>query len=94
RPKQVGAWVAAARGKRRADVGIPDAAAYAMGWHAWWDSLQPKWRKKDKDGKWSVDECGEGGREWGSLYQCVVNGSLHIVASLYFWGCAVSGQDA
>ncbi|KAJ7669900.1 hypothetical protein DFH06DRAFT_1125309 [Mycena polygramma] len=36
----------------------------------WWDSLQPKWRKKGADGKWCTESgYGERGREWGPLYQ-------------------------
>ncbi|KAJ7835179.1 hypothetical protein B0H14DRAFT_2590444 [Mycena olivaceomarginata] len=57
---------------------------------AWWNSLQPVWRTKDVDGQWSVvGGYGDGGREWGPLYQWGINGVLSIVASLYFWGRAV-----
>ncbi|KAJ7919706.1 hypothetical protein B0H13DRAFT_1523398, partial [Mycena leptocephala] len=91
RPTQVGNWVAGLRGKRKCDVAVPNPADYAAGWQRWWDSLQPAWRKKGKDGKWTTDEYGEGGREWGPLYQWGVNGMLNVVASLYFWGSAVAG---
>ncbi|KAJ7436520.1 hypothetical protein B0H11DRAFT_1754793 [Mycena galericulata] len=94
RPKQVGSWISAARGTRgSADPKVTDPEAYAVEWQAWWDALQPAWRKKDDDGKWSVTGGYGGGKEWGALYQWGVNGTLSIVASLYFWGCAV-GENA
>ncbi|KAJ7601397.1 hypothetical protein DFH06DRAFT_1026141, partial [Mycena polygramma] len=95
RPKQVGNWINAGRGKRPADVAIPDHAAYATGWQVWWDSLQPAWRKRDKDGKWSTEGgYGKDGTDWGPLYQWGVNGVLNLIASLYFWGSSlVSGGE-
>ncbi|KAJ7713595.1 hypothetical protein B0H14DRAFT_2644752 [Mycena olivaceomarginata] len=69
RPKQVGAWITNARGKRGTTPAVPDPATYAVEWQGWWDSLQPEWRRKEGDGRWSVTEgYGEGGREWGLLY--------------------------
>ncbi|KAJ7882979.1 hypothetical protein B0H14DRAFT_3751569, partial [Mycena olivaceomarginata] len=66
RPKQVGVWIG--RSRRGTEPTVDDPAAYAVQWQAWWDSLQPAWRKKDDDGQWSVTGgYGEGGREWGPL---------------------------
>ncbi|KAJ7932989.1 hypothetical protein B0H13DRAFT_2307260 [Mycena leptocephala] len=49
--------------------------------------------KKGDDGEWSVvGGYGAGGREWGPLYQWGTNGTLTLVASLYFWG-SVLGDD-
>ncbi|KAJ7138902.1 hypothetical protein C8R46DRAFT_921821 [Mycena filopes] len=94
RPKVVGRWVADGRQKKaRTDLSVTDAAAYAVEWQAWWDALQPKWRKKGSDGKWSLDGYGDGA-EWGPLYQWGVNGILNLVVSLYFWGCSIVGNDA
>ncbi|KAK6969476.1 hypothetical protein R3P38DRAFT_3243181 [Favolaschia claudopus] len=60
---------------------------------SWWDSLQPAWREKDGDGRWSVVKgYGAGGREWGPLYHWGVNGVLSLVASLYCWGRAVQAD--
>ncbi|KAJ7435121.1 hypothetical protein B0H11DRAFT_2295729 [Mycena galericulata] len=90
RPKQVGMWIAAARGKRGgADPKVPNPAAYEVEWKGWWESLQPAWRKKDDNGAWITEEYGEAGKEWGPLTQWGVNGTLSILMSLYFWGCAV-----
>jgi hypothetical protein len=36
---------------------------------------------------------GVNGNEWGPLYQWGVNGMLSLVASLFFWGCAVRQSD-
>ncbi|KAJ6524929.1 hypothetical protein B0H19DRAFT_880086, partial [Mycena capillaripes] len=90
RPKPVGEWIA--KNRTRAPI-IADPVAYAAQWQLWWDSLQPTWRKKGSDEEWSiVDGYGQDGREWGQLYQWGVNGTLTLVASLYFWGC-VLGED-
>ncbi|KAK6992781.1 hypothetical protein R3P38DRAFT_3429464 [Favolaschia claudopus] len=90
RPKQLGPWIT--RG-RRTEFSVEDPIEYSAQWQAWWDSLQPAWRKRGTDGCWEVENgYGEGGREWGSLYQWGVNGVLTIVASLYFWGRAVGDR--
>ncbi|KAJ7847483.1 hypothetical protein B0H14DRAFT_2342610 [Mycena olivaceomarginata] len=93
RPKQVGIWVSSSRGRKLYDASIPDIGQYAMVWQTWWDSLQPGWRKKGQDGNWERNSYGEGGREWGPLYQWGVNGTLNIVVSLYFWGVALKGKS-
>ncbi|KAJ7487164.1 hypothetical protein FB451DRAFT_1228881 [Mycena latifolia] len=87
----VGSWIGAGRGKRGgAAVEVTDPVAYAVEWQGWWDSLEPGWRRRDADGRWNVvNGYGEKGREWGPLYRWGVNGMLSVVASLYFWGCAV-----
>jgi hypothetical protein len=85
-------WIAKGRGARVPT--IADPGAYAAQWRIWWDSLQPAWRKKGDDGEWSlVGGYGAGGREWGSLYQWGTNGTLTLVASLYFWGCVLGDDD-
>jgi hypothetical protein len=57
-------------------------------WSAWWDSLQPGWRRHDRDGKWMAggDAVYGGNKEWGFLDRPGPNGCLSVVASLYFWG--------
>ena len=93
RPAQVGVWVAAGRGKRVPPV-VTDVAAYAAQWGLWWDVLQPKWRKQDGKGAWIAGgEYGGTGQDWGPLYVWGVNGTLTLLASLYFWGCAVTDPD-
>ncbi|KAJ7468411.1 hypothetical protein B0H11DRAFT_2305430 [Mycena galericulata] len=95
RPKQVGTWISSARGTRgTADPKVLDPAKYAVEWQEWWNSLQPEWRKKDADGMWSTTGgYGKDGKEWGPLYQWGVNGTLSLLASLYFWGSAIRGDS-
>ncbi|KAJ7903971.1 hypothetical protein B0H13DRAFT_2334985 [Mycena leptocephala] len=94
RPEIITTWISRLRGKRTCDTSIADPAAYAVTWQNWWDTLQPKWRKKDTDGAWSMTGgYGPNGNEWGPLYQWGVNGTLSLVASLFFWGCAVCQSD-
>ncbi|KAJ7774520.1 hypothetical protein DFH07DRAFT_732692 [Mycena maculata] len=94
RPTQVTAWIGSARGKRACDTSVPNPTAYAAKWQKWWDSLQPAWRERAEDGTWAVTGgYGANGKEWGLLYQWGVNGTLSIVASLLFWGCAVREDD-
>ncbi|KAJ7836828.1 hypothetical protein B0H13DRAFT_1651900, partial [Mycena leptocephala] len=94
RPEHVSAWISKnLRGKRGVEPRVTDPHVYAALWQQWWDSLQPSWRKKETDGRWSVEAYGEAGREWGPLYQWGVNGTLSILASLYFWGRAVSSGE-
>ncbi|KAJ7886984.1 hypothetical protein B0H13DRAFT_1627685 [Mycena leptocephala] len=86
RPEQVSTWISKnLRGKRGLEPRVTDPRAYAAQWQRWWDSLQPSWREKETDGRWSIEAYGEAGREWGPLYQWGVNGTLSILASLYFW---------
>ncbi|KAJ7707872.1 hypothetical protein B0H14DRAFT_2415488, partial [Mycena olivaceomarginata] len=90
RPKQVTAWIG---GRRTVRPDVADPVEYTAQWQMWWDSLQPAWRRRESDGTWSTTGgYGEGGREWGPLYQWGVNGILSLVASLYFWGCAIYEQ--
>ncbi|KAJ7741396.1 hypothetical protein DFH07DRAFT_705624, partial [Mycena maculata] len=93
RPEQVGRWITAARGRRnQPDPVVHDTEKYGIQWWRWWDSLQPEWRTKEPDRKtWVVG--GEYGADWDSLAYWGVNGLLSVVASLYFWGCAVAGEE-
>ncbi|KAJ7661908.1 hypothetical protein DFH06DRAFT_987564 [Mycena polygramma] len=95
RPTQVDTWISRGRGKRTGDYRVRDPTAYAVGWQQWWDSLQPKWRTRASDGVWSTDDRygGASGQEWGVLYTWGANGTLSVVASLYFWGLAVYERE-
>ncbi|KAJ7612878.1 hypothetical protein B0H17DRAFT_1153271 [Mycena rosella] len=89
-PAQLGAWIAGGRGRRGSMPVISDITLFAEKWGSWWASLQPGWREKGRDRKWPIGgEYGGGGKEWGPLYQWGVNGTLTLLAALYFWGCAV-----
>ncbi|KAJ7717078.1 hypothetical protein DFH07DRAFT_715076, partial [Mycena maculata] len=88
RPKQVSQWIQGARGHRGQPAPIVTKPREYKGiWWGWWDSLQPEWRKKGEDGTWEV---GESYGEWDdALLHWGPNGLLSVIASLYFWGCAV-----
>jgi hypothetical protein len=88
RPGQVTRWIASQRGKRVADIAVPDPVLYAKEWKTWWDFLQPKWRVRGSDERWTVG--GPYGSDWEELFQWGVNGVVSLLAALYFWGSAIS----
>ncbi|KAJ7123802.1 hypothetical protein C8R43DRAFT_958954 [Mycena crocata] len=91
RPKEVGIWINKQRGKIPE---VKEVGEYAAAWRIWWASLQPAWRVMGSDGRWEVTGgYGPDGKEWGPLFRWGVNGTLSIVASLYFWGCALPDSD-
>ncbi|KAJ7030236.1 hypothetical protein C8F04DRAFT_961982 [Mycena alexandri] len=88
RPEQVNRWIHCGRGRKgRPDMTVRNPAEYGRQWWAWWDTLQPAWRGKDSAGAWLI--AGSYGKEWDELMFWGQNGVLSVVASLYFWGCAV-----
>ncbi|KAJ7205085.1 hypothetical protein C8J57DRAFT_1259102 [Mycena rebaudengoi] len=87
---QVSRWIASQRGRRVADMAVPDPVVYAKEWQTWWDGLQPKWRVRGGDSRWTVG--GIYGTEWEDLFQWGVNGVLSLLVALYFWGCAIIGS--
>ncbi|KAJ7168774.1 hypothetical protein C8R46DRAFT_897828, partial [Mycena filopes] len=94
RPLEVTTWINAGRGTRSKnvyDAGIRDVGDYGTRWRAWWDSLQPEWRKKDKHGARKVYSEYDEGMDWDTLASRGPNGTLSVVASLYFWGSACEG---
>ncbi|KAJ7152153.1 hypothetical protein C8R43DRAFT_1127235 [Mycena crocata] len=97
RPTQVSEWIKNLRGKRGDEekTRVMDPAQYEQQWKVWWATLQPKWRVRGADGEWVAEGTyGPDGKEWGPLYRWGVNGTLSILASLYFWGCAVVDDNA
>ncbi|KAJ7034641.1 hypothetical protein C8F04DRAFT_956079 [Mycena alexandri] len=85
RPEVVGAWIKGGRGRKAKKIPvIKKLQTYAKDWQAWWDSLQPKWRKRNSHGQWEIG--GEYGEDWGTLDCPGVNGLISVAASLYFWG--------
>ncbi|KAJ7429028.1 hypothetical protein B0H11DRAFT_1770390 [Mycena galericulata] len=95
RPAEVQAWIRAGRGLRVKgdyDAGIVDLEDYGKRWAAWWDSLQPTWRKRGADGQWVIGE--SYGEEWDTLWFPGQNGCASLVASLYFWGASKRAMGA
>ncbi|KAJ7145440.1 hypothetical protein C8R43DRAFT_890497 [Mycena crocata] len=90
RPTELKTWIAYKWGKTGPNPIVTDPSAYTSKWQGWWDTLQPAWREKDDTGVWVAQGAyGPDGKEWGELYRWGVNGTLTIVAYLYFWGIAV-----
>ncbi|KAJ7755925.1 hypothetical protein B0H16DRAFT_1458450 [Mycena metata] len=85
------------KGDNTAVVDLADLATYAVGWQLWRDLLQPEWRTKDKGRRWHmVHDFGVRSRRQrhvGPVVQVGVNGTLTIVASLYFCGLGVQAAD-
>ncbi|KAJ7711704.1 hypothetical protein B0H16DRAFT_1343495 [Mycena metata] len=89
RPQQIQKWISRGRSKVKKVPAIDDLAAYAKEWTAWWDALQPEWRKRDhRSGQWAMGGDVEYGPDdkWGDLDAPGPNGCLSLVAGLYFWG--------
>ncbi|KAJ7633593.1 hypothetical protein DFH06DRAFT_1004174 [Mycena polygramma] len=89
RPDEVSVWIRGARGvKMKALPKVVKLEAYATQWWKWWDELQPAWRQRGEDGKWVVG--GGYGTDFGKLDCSGPNGTICIVAALYFWGSSTS----
>ncbi|KAJ7887728.1 hypothetical protein B0H13DRAFT_1627396, partial [Mycena leptocephala] len=88
RPVQLHDWIRTGCTRSKKIPVVLDVAKYADEWQGWWDSLQPEWRTKTRNGKWMVggDASYGGNTEWGVLDRPGPNGCLSVVASLYFWG--------
>ncbi|KAJ7983071.1 hypothetical protein DFH06DRAFT_977918, partial [Mycena polygramma] len=94
RPVEVKLWIGKARGVRSQhayDAGISNVEEYVERWNAWWDFIQPSWRKRDAAG-WKIHEAYDEKWDWGTLAMKGPNGVLNLVASLYFWGAAARGD--
>lgn len=89
RPALLDKWIGNGRWRVKTPV-VDKVERYAPSWLSWWNSLQPEWRETDGDG----NKTGKGtyGTDWGTLRAPGQNGMLSVIASLYWWGCAV--QDA
>lgn len=87
RPLEIKKWIVNGRGQRLVSIVVEDLILYMKGWWNWWRSLQPGWRVFDKDGK-PITSPGNVG-DWECLIVPGANGFLSVVASLYWWGCAV-----
>ncbi|KAJ7791600.1 hypothetical protein B0H14DRAFT_2244995, partial [Mycena olivaceomarginata] len=92
RPRAITTWINGARGRKQAAPTVEKPERFEVEWWAWWDSLQPEWRVKGDDGTWVSGEFGGEGEWDNALLHWGPNGTLSIVAGLFFWGCAVVDQ--
>ncbi|KAJ7785393.1 hypothetical protein B0H14DRAFT_2244275, partial [Mycena olivaceomarginata] len=92
RPREITQWINGGRGRKQTPPTVDKPGRFEAEWWAWWDSLQPEWRVRGEDGNWMSGEFGGEG-EWDDmLLHWGQNGTLSIIAGLYFWGCAVMDQ--
>ncbi|KAJ7169146.1 hypothetical protein C8R43DRAFT_1121035 [Mycena crocata] len=84
RPAEIQTWIRGGRGSKTKIHPKVTIAKYPAKFITWWDSLQPKWRKRDAKGRLITG--GAYGTDWGVLDCSGANGCLSAVAGLYFWG--------
>ncbi|KJA14112.1 hypothetical protein HYPSUDRAFT_106491, partial [Hypholoma sublateritium FD-334 SS-4] len=90
RPRVVADWIQRARSPVYRPA-INDVAGFATDFSAWWQSLQPEWRRTDSDA--GPDLPRQGG-DWTHIRRSGANGLLSVVAALFFWGNVVQGTPA
>lgn len=91
RPAEVKRWILT--GRSRTPIEIGNVEAYAKNWWNWWRKLQPTWRVYDDTEK-PINVVPPGQVErWECLLVPGANGIISVVASLYWWGCAVCPFD-
>ncbi|KAJ7856843.1 hypothetical protein B0H14DRAFT_2257617, partial [Mycena olivaceomarginata] len=94
RPKIIADWIGGGQGQKQAALVVKNGKKFGKEWWKWWDGLQPEWRLRREDGLGLTGEnSGEG--EWGDtqLIYWGQNGTLSIVAGLFFWGLAVMNDS-
>ncbi|KAJ7054881.1 hypothetical protein C8F01DRAFT_994969, partial [Mycena amicta] len=83
RPKQVTAWIQNYRVAGPGVTSVGNVTVYEKHWWAWWNKDQPEWREVVNNRPSREDR---NGRSWGGLVAPGKNGTLSVVASLYWWG--------
>jgi hypothetical protein len=83
RPLALSNWV---KSGRRTTPNIRDLKTFVQEWKIYWASLQPRWRKRNKDGNFSTSERGD---DWGNLHCPGINGIFGLVGGLNGWGTKV-----
>lgn len=79
RPRVIEDWIQRARLPTFRPE-IKDIEGFAADFTAWWQSLQPEWRR---NGNGEIPN--EGG-DWNEIRKPGVNGLLSVIAALFFWG--------
>lgn len=93
RPGEIRWW----QGRGRAYNNLPlitDDARYGESWKAWWEALQPSWRKFSWPPAQSIADNGadDGAEDWGVLDRGGCNGIFLAVVSLGWWWAAVGAK--
>lgn len=82
RPRAVADWIQRARTPTFRPE-ITDFDEFAADFTAWWQSVQPEWRRSG-NGEASRDD-----GDWEDIRRSGVNGLVSVVAALFFWGNAI-----
>lgn len=93
RPLEITKWVSNARGRRGTVIKIQNLSKFATKWWRWWKSLQPTWRNYDPEQKPITESSPRGTENWSCLIVPGANGFLSVIATLYWWGCAIALED-
>jgi len=87
RPPEVATWIKYGRKKT---IIVEDIMTFSTRWWQWWSGMQPPWRKKSGARLIGCDQYGD---EWATLSISGPNGFLSVVATLRWWGDALSSSD-
>ncbi|KAJ7695516.1 hypothetical protein B0H16DRAFT_1351008 [Mycena metata] len=95
RPDQVQQWIKRGRAPKAQSfdkLKIKNVGKFAKEWGAWWDLLQPAWRRRDSlvaggDAVYGADD------EWDRLDTPGPNGCLSVVAGLFLWGLSDNSEE-
>ncbi|KAJ7190939.1 hypothetical protein GGX14DRAFT_381679 [Mycena pura] len=96
RPTQIATWVKNARAARYAPA-IADVAAFGTQVEAWWQAVNPPWRKIGSDGE--VIEDGAAmtrteGADWGKMSHTGPNALLNVLKCLQWWAGAAQNAPS
>ncbi|KAJ7656858.1 hypothetical protein DFH06DRAFT_991270 [Mycena polygramma] len=102
RPSAIDKWVGVGRGRGgKGSLGngvgppIDDVDAFDAGWWRWWSGFQPVWRVKDPERgeRFLREKYPEPtATNWGPMRYPGPNGALNFVATLYWWGRALTAK--
>ena len=67
---------------------IMSILAFEKSFEAWWNNLQPDWRKNN-DGSIAFDNI-DG--NWEKLRKAGLNRIHSVIVTLFYWGCRVQGS--
>ncbi|TDL19650.1 hypothetical protein BD410DRAFT_727011, partial [Rickenella mellea] len=83
RPSAVSWWIN--RGRKDAVPPNVEVSKIKMQWWAWWNSIQPEWRRRGQDDLRSLSRAGVRG-DWDGFWLPGVNGLLSVLICLVWWG--------
>jgi len=88
RPAVFTKWVRGGRW-RQSTPSVTNVGEFSTVWWRWWVSLQPSWRNFESAGRPCI---GVDGNDWDCLKAPGPNGWLGVVATLIWWGRAITNE--